>query len=172
MKRKYIITFAILIFMVSLSFIYTIATKEQKTAPYNDKTAQFIQQDPTKVVGNLVNKKQGMYYFGFPTCPWCLELLPVLDTELEQAQTTAYIVNTRADNYTKNEDLLLNEFYKKYTKDKDLSVPFVVAINSSQEVKVHVGTLKVHDASKNKMSNKQKQKLSSLLNEFISFSIN
>ncbi|MDE1809283.1 hypothetical protein CS331_021470 [Klebsiella pneumoniae subsp. pneumoniae] len=44
-----------------------------------------------------MNRQQGIYYFGFPTCPWCLELLPILDKELEKESMNAYAVNTRGD---------------------------------------------------------------------------
>ncbi|HEM7699728.1 TPA: transporter [Enterococcus faecalis] len=167
-KRKVFIIF--LVSLIIFVFGYYLAFNQNKYVSYNDETKQFVHTDTSKIMENLVNRQQGIYYFGFPTCPWCLELLPILDKELEKESMNAYAVNTRGDDYTENDDELLQKFYKKYTGDESLSVPFIVAINNKKEVQVHIGTVKNHDATKTKLKRRQKEELSQSLNEMLIFS--
>lgn len=130
-------------------------TVAEKNQIYNDQTAQFVHESPTDVLGNLENEKPGIYYFGFPTCPWCLELLPVLDSVLAEQHVTAYAVNIRSDGYTSMEKEKLTSFFKKHTQQQEIAVPFVVAINKEGQVNTHIGTVPEHDATKQKMSEEQ-----------------
>ena len=49
---------------------------------YNDRLPVFVHEDSEQIIHKLVRKKEGIYYFGFPTCPWCVELLPVFNEVL------------------------------------------------------------------------------------------
>lgn len=166
--RKLLIVF---FFGAALLGIYMIAMEQESEALYHDATEQFVHRVPEEILHDLVNKKQGVYYFGFPECPWCIELLPILDKELARAKGTAYVVNTRADHYTEEDDELLTDFYVQYTKEADLSVPFVVAINHSGDVKVHSGTLDAHNAAERKLTSQQTERLSHLMDELIHFGL-
>ena len=124
----------IILFVIIFGGSYIVTNKLNGTSAYVDETAQLVKDNQDDVVSRLEAKEQGMYYFGFPTCPWCVELLPVLD------------------------------------KEDKLYVPFVVAINSSGDVKVHVGMVDDHDATKDKMTKDQEQRLVKILDKMIAFS--
>lgn len=84
--------------IVALTSAYFIAFNKNSSLLYNDKTNQFIHKNPSTIINKLTSKEAGIYYFGFPTCPWCLELLPILDDALVEENETAYVVNTRGKN--------------------------------------------------------------------------
>ena len=107
---------------------------------------------------------------GFPTCPWCIELLPVLDKELQADHGKAYTVDVRGKHYSDADNAIVKKFSQTYTKEDKLYVPFVVAINSSGDVKVHVGMVDDHDATKDKMTKDQEQRLVKILDKMIAFS--
>ena len=50
-----------------------------------------------------------MYYFGFPTCPWCVELLPVLDKELQADHGKAYTVDVRGKHYSDADNAIVKK---------------------------------------------------------------
>lgn len=71
----------IILFVIIFGGSYIVTNKLNGTSAYVDETAQLVKDNQDDVVSRLEAKEQGMYYFGFPTCPWCVELLPVLDKE-------------------------------------------------------------------------------------------
>ncbi|MDN6900194.1 hypothetical protein [Oenococcus sicerae] len=113
-------------------------------------------------------KKPGIYYFGFPNCPWCVELLPVLNQELKSFHQRALVTNIRAENYSSTDNIKLEKFFMKYTTQKRLSVPFVVAIKANGEVETHIATVRHHDANISAMTSRQKTQLSQQLRVLIS----
>lgn len=131
------------------------ASVETTTENYNDKTAQFITKTPAAVLDLLALEKPGIYYFGYPTCPWCKELLPILDSVLAEEGQKAYAVNIRGTDYTDVERGKLAAFFGKYSNQQAVAVPFVVKISESGTIKTHIGTLPEHNAPKNKMTSTQ-----------------
>lgn len=172
MKNKKTLKIGFLVVLFAVVFVggYVITNKVNGTSPYVDETAQLVKENPDDVVNRLEAKEQGMYYFGFPTCPWCVELLPVLDKELQADHSKAYTVDVRGEQYSDADNAIVKKFSQTYTKEDKLYVPFVVAINSSGEVKVHVGTVDDHDATKDKMTKDQEQRLVKILDKMIAFS--
>ena len=137
------------------------------TGNYNTKTAQFSQQNATKVLNKMHDLKPGIYYYGFPTCPWCQELLPIYQQTLKNNQTQSYAVNTQKRTFTKYQCRILEQMYAKWTKSDDLTVPFIVGTRKDGKVRVHVGTVTGHNAKKRKMTLKQKEMLYRQLNSLI-----
>ncbi|PCS06160.1 transporter accessory protein [Lactococcus piscium] len=158
-----------IIIMICLGGYY-LAKKQVTSEVYHDKTSQMIRELPEVSLKKLSDKQQGLYYFGFPTCSWCLALLPVFDERLEKLNVKLLVVNIRAEDYTSQDNILLETFFIKYTSEKRLTVPFVVAINSKGEVKTHIGTVDRHDATKEKMTKKQVETLHTVLDSLILFS--
>ena len=111
--------------------------------------------------------KPGIYYYGFPTCPWCQELLPIYQQTLKNNQTQSYAVNTQKRTFTKYQCRILEQMYAKWTKSDDLTVPFIVGTRKDGKVRVHVGTVTGHNAKKRKMTLKQKEMLYRQLNSLI-----
>lgn len=136
------------------------------TGKYNDCTSQFIHEDTSKIMKKLESKKRGIYYFGFPTCPWCQELLPVLDSSLKKNKLKAYVVNTRGNNYTSSDNIKLETFFIHYiSKRKRLTVPLIIIIKNKGSIRAHIATVPGHNAEVKKMNNFQKKKLLNDLND-------
>lgn len=95
---------------------------------------------------------------------------PVLDKELQADHGKAYTVDVRGKHYSDADNAIVKKFSQTYTKEDKLYVPFVVAINSSRDVKVHVGMVDDHDATKDKMTKDQEQRLVKILDKMIAFS--
>lgn len=112
---------------------------------FETENAQFVHADPEETIAAVAEKKEGIYYFGFPTCPWCKELSPVLNEVLKETGQKASVVNTRADNFTEELRSKLVTEFQKY-QPGDLSVPFLVVIDKDGNVKSHVGTIEGHNA--------------------------
>lgn len=134
-------------------------TQSEASDAYNDQTAQFISLGPEKVLTKLTNKEPGIYYFGFPTCPWCRELLPVLDGVLKEQGKQSYSVNIKSPDYTAKAKGQLTDFFNETMNDPNVAVPFVVVINGQGEVFPHIGTLPEHNAAKAKLTPTQLVKL-------------
>ncbi|MDE5758648.1 MAG: hypothetical protein K2H85_08560, partial [Allobaculum sp.] len=41
------------------------------------------------------DKQSGLLYFGFPNCPWCQEVVPILHELASQADVPVYYIQTR-----------------------------------------------------------------------------
>lgn len=167
-SKKKILVISILIIFTTLSILFTsfIYTNNNGggTGSYVDKTPQFIHNSPNKILNNMINKKRGIYYYGFSTCPWCQELLPNLNSVLRSKKLKAYVVNIRAKNYTAKDNIKLENFFiKNVTKNARLTVPLIVMINKNKKVKVHVSTVVGHNAEVQRMTPKQKKKLTNIL---------
>ncbi|MDI4585176.1 transporter [Oenococcus sp. UCMA 14587] len=132
---------------------------------YNDKTRQFVHEKSTSETLSLIERKNpGIYYFGFPSCPWCQELLPLFNEELKKKELHAYVTNVRASNYTSKDNIRLEKLFIKNTNQPRLSVPFIIEITRKHKIITHVGTVKGHNAELSKMDSKQKNLLKKQLN--------
>ena len=160
----------IILFVIIFGGSYIVTNKLNGISAYVDETAQLVKDNQDDVVSRLEDKEQGMYYSGFPTYPGCVDLLPVLDKELQADDGEAYTVYVRGKHYSDADNAIVKKFSQTYTKEDKLYVPFVVAINSSGDVKVHVGMVDDHDATKDKMTKDQEQRLVKILDKMITFS--
>ncbi|MDR2661182.1 MAG: transporter [Lactobacillaceae bacterium] len=170
MKKTILLIFLVFIFGGICYGIYNVADmqNDNKKIIYNDKTKQFIHNTPTSSISMMAKTKQGIYYYGFSTCPWCKELLPIFNEVLKKQEKTSYVVNVKSKQYTKADDLILKKFFKNYTNEEQLTVPFIVVIDSNGNVLTHVGTVSGHNAIESRMNDKQKNKLIQQLSKIVS----
>lgn len=108
------------------------------------KNHQFVTESYTDIVTNMENKVPGVYYIGFPDCPWCQVLAPELNTILKDHDLKANLINIRSSEFENNEILQerLAEFMKTFTagaENSKGSVPFIVAISKDGIVDGHLG---------------------------------
>ncbi|KRN50733.1 hypothetical protein IV49_GL001818 [Kandleria vitulina DSM 20405] len=75
MKKSKVII-GIVVFILTLTLINSYVQKSENAIAYNDHTPRMIKTSPSDIMKRIREKKQGIYYFGFPECPWCIELLP------------------------------------------------------------------------------------------------
>lgn len=105
------------------------------------------------------NKKAGIYYFGFPTCDWCIALLPQFKNILKENDLKAYVVNTNDISFTKNIQENFQKIYRLYTQQNEVYVPFILHITDKGSVKYHIGTVKNHNAKLKAMTDEQIHRL-------------
>lgn len=141
---------------------YYWAIGKAKKPAYAVNTPQFIHERPDVVLRRLENGEQGVYYFGFADCPWCVELLPVLDEALAVSDLQAYAVDTKGKDFTETLRSRLSRFYARYYQNH-LSVPFLVTILENGKVQTHVGTLEKHNAHEEPLTDKQKKELKKIV---------
>lgn len=137
------------------------------TGSYDVNTKQFVHSSASETIEMMYEGKAGIYYFGFASCLWCQELVPVFDKELKNENMKAYVVDTRADSYTSLNNIELEKYFIANTDKNRLLVPFIVFINSKGEVKTHIATVEGHDAKVSKMTTKQHNELTKELKELI-----
>lgn len=106
----------IILFVIIFGGSYIVTNKLNGTSAYVDETAQLVKDNQDDVVSRLEAKEQGMYYSGFPTCPWCVELLPVLDKELQADHGKAYTVDVRGKHYSDADNAIVKNSLKLIPK--------------------------------------------------------
>lgn len=166
MKKATIIIILLLIFFLGGGYVYNSTI----IPDYNDSTENLQKSsNPSNILNKIESKEQGIYYFGFKQCPWCRELLPVLNKTLNENNVTAYTVDTKADYFLEKDRL--EKIFSDITKEKELTVPFVIFINSNGNIQYNIGTVDNHFADKKRLTNKQSKELTSNLNDLITFSL-
>ena len=124
----------------------------------------------------LLTNGTGYIYYGFDKCPWCLELVPILDEITKEYDFSIYYVNVRPDGkdirsfddptYTKVVELTkafleLNEEGLPW-----LWVPQLFAAENGKVTAAHDGTYPGHDARVNKMNDEERAELKASLLTF------
>ena len=143
-------------------------------------------------IENLFDNKTAIVYFGFNTCPWCRNLVPVLiDTAINNGIDNIYYMSIKDIRDTKELDENGNikttkEGSSEYQKllelfDESLDVydglndnnvkriyaPTVFFIKDGKVASKHVGTVSSQDDPKIELTSSQKQELSNILLEYI-----
>lgn len=121
----------------------------------------------------LLKEGTGILYFGFPTCPWCRNLVPVLlDVAFENNMTISY-VNTRELRKENQEEMgeiiaYLSE-YLEIDEDgqKVLYVPDVYFIKDGKIIGHHLGTVDSQDNPMIPLTNEQREELKILFTDLI-----
>ncbi|TAA65572.1 transporter [Streptococcus sp. LQJ-218] len=162
MKRFFKILLVGVALLVCFIIGYQWAIDADKAPAYNTNTAQFVYEEPESVINKIEDGEEGIYYFGFAACPWCVELIPILDDALATTNQKAYVVDTRSKSFTNDLRRRLKIVYEKH-RDDEFSVPFLVIIAEDGSIQTHVGTVENHDAHKEKLTDGQKKELKQLL---------
>lgn len=127
----------------------------------------------------LESDKTFVLYYGFSTCPWCIELLPILNDVAKENGYAVHYVNVRPEGTDSSFDIRVdtNPDYVKLTEIvsdylpvndegvKRLSVPFVFFVKDGKIVDTHIGTLDTHDAKERKMTDEEKAELTQIIQD-------
>lgn len=203
MKKKLLIIFLLLL-AVGCSKV-TDATKfkeeyESLNGKTNDNGKEYVNMtvaennpfvyiEVDEVIKKL-KKGSAVIYFGFPECPWCRNLVPVLiDAANELDVDTIYYYNALEIRDTKELDKNGNvKITKEGTKEykqivdilyehlpvykgldddtiKRLYLPTVVFIKDGKVIYLHTGTLESQEDPYKKLSNKQYNELKKILTD-------
>ena len=142
-----------------------------KTAKKADMSAYGIDSDKfyemsMKDSYDFLTKGDGFIYYGFETCPWCLELLPILDEITKENNFNIYYVNVRPEgedirSYDDPDCARVIELTKEYLSIKEndpwagkpwLYVPQMFAVKDGKIVAAETGIYPGHIAPDGKMT--------------------
>lgn len=120
-------------------------------------------------------KKTFAVYFGYDTCEWCLDAVPVINEAAKQSGQTVGYVNTRSnpnwENNTeiKDYDLLIEKVGDRLEYDdagvRHLYAPTLFFIKDGEVVAFHEGTLEGHNARNRAMTAEEREELRLILLE-------
>lgn len=123
-------------------------------------------------VFDIIQNKTGVIYFGFPGCPWCRNMIPVL---FEAAKNNnidiIYYFNPRDIRKSDNEDYnklkeILNEYLSEDENgQKVLYVPDVYFIKDGKIVGHHLGTVDSQEDPTISLTDEEKNELLDIFNE-------
>jgi len=134
-----------------------------------DNKIKYVSED--ELLG-LFEDGTGILYFGYNTCPWCRNVVPVLiDTVKKNDIDTIYY----ADLHKLDIDSIRSKLYKildSYLRDdgegkKVLAVPDVYFIKNGEIIGHHIGTVDSYKNPYDGMSKKQEKELSEIYYELI-----
>lgn len=120
--------------------------------------------------------QSGLLYFGFPGCPWCQEVVPILHKLASQANVPVHYIQTRDQEgirlYTDLQRDEIAPYLQDYIRnnasgDPTLYVPLVVAVKEGKVVSGHQGTVSGHNAHEQEMTTPQKQEVKEDLTQLI-----
>lgn len=163
MKRysKTIIFLIFILFILGVVF-YVVYKKNSFSSLYSnvpkDNVYKKINIDDAL---DLIENKTGIIYIGYPTCPWCKSLVPILnEVAKEDEVNTVYYIddfysmrpdkNEKPKNvkeYNKLVDLLGSEIVDMKSENSQfnvIKVPLVLFIKDGKIVDYHKGTYQGH----------------------------
>ena len=120
----------------------------------------------------LFKEGTGIVYFGYSTCPWCRNSVPIL---IDVAKKNKLKVIYYYDIHEENLDSIKKELYEildpylreKEDGKKDLSVPDVYAIKKGKIKGHHIGTVSSYKNPTKGMNKKQKKELEDIYDSLI-----
>ena len=188
MKRKFIIIIVIIMsvgilclvtynddqlrFKLSYEYInnveYSNGKKIKISIPSNNK----IKYMNTNEILNFLNSGTGILYFGYNTCPWCRNAVPIL---IEAARKNDINKIYYVDIHKANLSSIKEELYLKLDPylgensegKKVISVPSVYFILNGKIIANHIGTVDSYHNPYNKMTTEQKKELLAIYDKYI-----
>ena len=123
-------------------------------------------------VFDIIQNKTGVIYFGFPGCPWCRNMIPVLfEAAKNNNIDTIYYFNPRNvkksdnDEYNKLKEILNEYLSEDENGQKVLYVPDVYFIKDGKIVGHHLGTVDSQEDPTISLTEEEKNELLDIFNE-------
>lgn len=178
----YIIVLVILIALTTtLTFILnkrsdnaedSLKFKEEYEALNSSIPMDIDESNPIKYVTindieQLLTDGTGVIYFGFPSCPWCRNIIPVLfDVANKNNYKTIYYLNPRelksdTNNYNKLINLL-SDYLEELDGNKVLYVPDVYFVKNGTIVGHHLSSVESQTDPKVALTESQVEELSNI----------
>lgn len=147
---------------------YSNGKKIKIKVPY-DNQIKYLNE---KNLLTYLKEETGIFYFGYNTCPWCRNIVPVLiDTAKENNINTIYYIDTYKLDLSNIKDDLFDILGDNLRKNEDgkkvLAVPDVYFIKNGNIIGHHIGTVDSYLNPYKGMNDKQKEELASIYEAFI-----
>jgi len=125
-----------------------------------------------KNVIKYLKEKTGIFYFGYNTCPWCRNVVPILiDTVKENNIDTIYYIDIHNLDLSDIKEELFNFLGDNLREDDDgkkvLAVPDVYFIKNGNIIGHHLGSVDSYHNPYKKMTTNEKKELSDIYNNYI-----
>lgn len=129
----------------------------------NNAPVKYLSSD--ELFTKIENKENFVVYIGFPTCPWCRNIVNVLFDTANDNGATIYYINARElkssslENYNKIYELLYDYLDTDQTGNKVLYVPDVYFFKDGSIVGHHLGSVASQTNPKILLNSTQKKEL-------------
>ncbi len=159
-------------FKISYEYINQIEYNNGKKIKVNIPWKNGIQYLNEKEIIPFFKEKTGIIYFGYNTCPWCRNIVPILiDTvQANHIDTLYYVDIHKVDLSSIKTELvsLLDEYLEENEEgEKGLAVPDVYFLKEGKIIGHHLGTVDSYHNPYLGMNSDQKQELISIYQNFI-----
>lgn len=129
----------------------------------NNAPVKYLSSD--ELFTKIEKKETFVVYIGFPTCPWCRNIVNVLFDTANDNGVTIYYINKRKlkdEEYNKIYELLYDYLYTDKTGNKVLYVPDVYFFKDGSIVGHHLGSVESQTNPKVLLNSTQKKELKSI----------
>lgn len=149
-----------------------------KREEYDQTVASFREISFDDAIHLFEDKGTGLVYFGFPDCPWCNEIVPLLKGAAEEADIEVLYVRTRDDDHERLYSDEQRDKIAPYFGDHDyirnnlmgqptMYVPLVIAVKDGELAAGHQGTVDGHDAKESEMTDEQREQAEKEIAELV-----
>lgn len=155
----------IIVFLVALCMGCANLTNKLDMSDYegfNDENHVFVESEMSEIDEKMEKGETFAVYFGFSQCPWCIEIVPILNEVAKENKASVLYVNTRKNSEWKsnididNYDLFVERFGDYVPLDDDgikhLYTPHVFFVKNGEVSYEHAYTVDGHDAHERKMT--------------------
>jgi predicted bacteriocin transport accessory protein len=174
--------------LLCISALFTVSCKKKNTGEpmtgkksdmsgysnFADQETHIYYDMTVKQMAEAMNEKRTFaVYFGYDTCEWCLDAVPVINEAAKESNQTVGYINTRAKpSWEKNTDiddydLLIEKVgeFLEYDENgiRHLYVPTLFFIKDGAVVEFHEGTLEGHNAKLRAMTAEEREELKQIL---------
>ena len=102
-------------------------SENERIEAYNQIVSNFTEISFDEAIGLFENGKSGLVYFGFSRCPWCEEVVPLLEKAAKEQGVEVLYVKTRDAMkerlYTDEQRDQIAPYIGEYLQDNDEGVP-------------------------------------------------
>lgn len=152
---------------------YSNGKKIKVSIPFNNKIKYLNEEE----LIDFLNNGTGIIYFGYNTCPWCRNIVPILINASNDSNIdTIYYIDTH------NLDIksIKNELYEildSYLSENDkgnkvLAVPNVFSVKEGTILSNHLGTIDSYNNPYSGMTKEEKEELYNIYKDMIGEIVN
>lgn len=147
---------------------YNNGKKIKVSIPWNNP----IKYISEKEVINFLKEGTGILYFGYNTCPWCRNVIPILieSTKLMEIDTIYYVDIHHLDLSSIREELyqIIDSYLEENEEGKKvLAVPDVYFVKEGKIVGQHRGAVDSYHNPYQEMKEEEKKELLNIYQEYI-----
>lgn len=180
---KLFLVFCCSVLLVSDYIVYTdsqipvVEMSDEQKAGDPTSSEYCYRTNMTEILRDLAYGNDGLYYFGFPDCPWCQEVVPLLVEEASRADQRFLYVQTRDLNHNlrysqdqaRNMSLYFPDYFVRNDEGKVVVyVPLIAAVKDGRLVAAHQGTVEGHDAHQRKMTDDERKECQEAIRDVVS----